>query len=104
MKRMKKQGGASRSKKGLSKKDARDSFDFGDDRRARYLAGATIDCKNVELLRKFMTEHGKIMPRRITGTSAKQQRQLKQAIRQARTMGLARQIASSGRYTGDRRS
>jgi small subunit ribosomal protein S18 len=37
-----------------------------------------------------MTERGKIMPRRLTGTTAKQQRQIKRAIRRARIMGLLR--------------
>lgn len=56
---------------------------------AKYLEGVKIiDYKDSELLRKFMTERGKIMPRRITGTSAKQQRQIKSAIRRARVMGL----------------
>ena len=47
-----------------------------------------IDYKDSELLRKFMTERGKIMPSRITGTNATQQRQVKTAIRRARVMGL----------------
>ncbi|MBW7908601.1 MAG: 30S ribosomal protein S18 [Kiritimatiellae bacterium] len=56
---------------------------------AKYLEGVTqVDYKDSELLRKFMTERGKIMPRRITGTSAKQQRQVQAAIRRARVMGL----------------
>lgn len=58
-------------------------------RGAKYLEGVShIDYKDSELLRKFMTESGKIMPRRITGTSAKQQRQVQAAIRRARVMGL----------------
>ena len=56
---------------------------------AKYLEGVKqIDYKDSELLRKFMTERGKITPRRISGTSAKQQREVKQAIRRARMMGL----------------
>lgn len=56
---------------------------------AKSLEGVkVIDYKDSELLRKFMTERGKISPRRITGTSAKQQREIKQAIRRARVMGL----------------
>jgi small subunit ribosomal protein S18 len=47
-----------------------------------------IDYKDYELLRKFMTEHGKIIPRRLTGVNAKQQRQVTRAIRRARVMGL----------------
>lgn len=56
---------------------------------AKYLEGVKIiDYKDSELLRKFMTERGKIIPRRISGTSAKQQRQVKNAIRRSRVMGL----------------
>lgn len=43
---------------------------------------------DVELLKKFLTDHGRIMPARLTGVSAKQQRELKRAVRQARNMGL----------------
>jgi small subunit ribosomal protein S18 len=81
---------SSRSSGMSGKRPQRESFDFGEDRRVRYLAGMSIDYKNGELLKRFMTEQGKIMPRRITGATAKQQRQLKQAISRARTMGLVR--------------
>jgi small subunit ribosomal protein S18 len=47
-----------------------------------------IDHKDAELLRRFMTERGKIMPRRTTYASAKQQRQIRKAIRRARVMGM----------------
>lgn len=57
----------------------------------RLLEGVTeIDYKDAELLRKFMTERGKIMSRRYTGVSSKQQREVKRAIRRARVMGLLR--------------
>ena len=57
----------------------------------RPLEGVTdIDYKDAELLRKFMTERGKILPRRYTGVTSKQQRQVKRAIRKARVMGLVR--------------
>jgi small subunit ribosomal protein S18 len=49
-----------------------------------------IDYKDAELLKKFMTERGKILPRRLTGANAQQQRQIKNAIRRARVMGLVR--------------
>jgi small subunit ribosomal protein S18 len=62
-----------------------------DEKNGRLLEGVTeIDYKDAELLRKFMTERGKIMSRRYTGVSSKQQRQVKRAIRQARVMGLLR--------------
>ena len=47
-----------------------------------------IDFKDVDLLRKFVTDRGKILPRRATGTSAKYQRQLAIAIKRARQMAL----------------
>lgn len=57
----------------------------------RLLEGVTeIDYKDAELLRKFMTERGKILARRYTGVSSKQQREVKRAIRRARVMGLIR--------------
>jgi len=47
-----------------------------------------IDYKDVDLLRKFITERGKILPRRITGLTAKQQRYLTEAIKRARILAL----------------
>ena len=47
-----------------------------------------IDFKDVDLLRKYITDRGKILPRRITGTSAKYQRKLAIAIKRARHMAL----------------
>lgn len=46
------------------------------------------DYKDVKLLRGFITERGKIVPRRISGCCAKHQRQLTTAIKRARTMAL----------------
>ena len=51
-------------------------------------ADQQVDYRDYEFLRKFMTERGKIVPGRVTGANAKQQRQVKRAIRRARTMGL----------------
>ena len=48
----------------------------------------SIDYKDVELLKKFISERGKILPRRVTGTSAKYQRMLTTAIKRARHMAL----------------
>ncbi|MEE3487430.1 MAG: 30S ribosomal protein S18 [Bulleidia sp.] len=47
-----------------------------------------IDYKDVELLKKFVSSNGKIIPRRVTGTSAKYQRQLAVAVKRARQMAL----------------
>lgn len=47
-----------------------------------------IDYKDLETLRQFITERGKIMPRRITGVSYFYQKILKKAIKQARYMAL----------------
>ena len=47
-----------------------------------------IDYKNDSLLRRFVTDRGKITPRRITGTCARHQRQLAHAIKRARSIAL----------------
>lgn len=47
-----------------------------------------IPFKDVELLKNFLTERGRILPRRITGNSAKTQRMLTQAIKRARNIAL----------------
>ena len=48
----------------------------------------TINYKDVETLRRFVTERGKILPRRVTGNCAKHQRKLAVAIKRARSMAL----------------
>ena len=50
----------------------------------------SIDYKQGDLLKKFMTERGKILPRRISGNCATHQRQLATAIKRARAMLLVR--------------
>jgi small subunit ribosomal protein S18 len=47
-----------------------------------------IDWKDVDFLKRFIPERGKIMPRRISGISAKDQRRVSQAIKRARSMAL----------------
>jgi small subunit ribosomal protein S18 len=47
-----------------------------------------VDYKDVYLLKKFITENGKIVPSRITGTKARYQRQLAKAIKLARYLAL----------------
>ena len=47
-----------------------------------------IDYKDADTLRRFITERGKILPRRITGTCAKHQRALAVSIKQARIIAL----------------
>jgi small subunit ribosomal protein S18 len=47
-----------------------------------------IDYKDIRLLRKFMTDRGKITPRRITGATAKQQRMVATAVKRARIIAL----------------
>jgi small subunit ribosomal protein S18 len=49
---------------------------------------ADLDYKNVDLLLKFLTERGKILPSRISGNSSKYQRILSAEIKKARIMGL----------------
>ena len=47
-----------------------------------------VDYKDTELLSRFVSERGKILPRRVTGTSAKNQRKVTTAIKRARVMAL----------------
>lgn len=47
-----------------------------------------IDYKDVKLLQSFVADNGKIMPRRLTGVTAQQQRKLSEAIKRARTLAL----------------
>jgi small subunit ribosomal protein S18 len=51
-----------------------------------------VDYKDVETLQRFITPDGKIAPRSQTGTSAKYQRQLARAVRNARFMGLLPEV------------
>ncbi len=47
-----------------------------------------INYKDVKLLKRFITDQGKIMPRRVTGTSSKMHRKLVRSIKQARNIAL----------------
>jgi len=53
----------------------------------------TIDYKDIELLKRFISSNGKIIPRRVTGTNAKYQRILAIAIKRARQMALLPYVA-----------
>lgn len=79
--------------------DDRDGFGVGEDvigdrprryqrRKSRYTVPDYLDWKDVDLLRQFVPERGKIMPRRISGISAKDQRRLAKAIKRARSMAM----------------
>ena len=54
-----------------------------------------IDYKDVELLKRFVSANGKIIPRRVTGTKAKHQRPLAIAIKRARQMALLPFVADN---------
>ena len=54
-----------------------------------------VDYKDVELLKRFINEQGKILPRRITGVSAKFQRQLTRAVKRARHLALIPFVADA---------
>ena len=53
----------------------------------------TIDYKQIDILRRFVTEEGKIRPRRQTGTCARHQRELARAIKRARHLALLPYVA-----------
>ena len=56
---------------------------------------ADIDYKDVKLLRRFVNDQGKIMPRRVTGTSAKMHRKLVRAIKRSRSIALMPYVESN---------
>jgi small subunit ribosomal protein S18 len=62
-------------------------------RRSQYQIPEYLDWKDVELLKQFIPERGKIMPRRISGISAQDQRRLARAIKRARAMALLPYVA-----------
>jgi len=49
---------------------------------------STLEYKNLSYIRRFITDQGKILSRRVTGLTAKQQRELTKAVKQARILGL----------------
>ena len=51
-------------------------------------AGKSVDYKNPEILKKYINEKGKILPRRVTGACAKHQRYIAQQIKRARMIAL----------------
>ena len=51
-------------------------------------AAPTIDYKNIKLLKKYVSENGKILPSRITSVSQKKQRELSLSIKRARNLAL----------------
>ena len=57
-------------------------------RRFRFSKLESVDYKDVDTLRKFVNERGKIVSRRASGLSAKQQRMVTRAIKRARNMAL----------------
>jgi len=54
-----------------------------------------IDYKDIDLLKLFITEQGKILPRRATGVTVQQQRQISKAIKRARILSLLPYVASN---------
>lgn len=47
-----------------------------------------IDYKNIKILKSYLTERGKVLPRRMTGTCARHQRELSESIKLARSIAL----------------
>ncbi len=83
-----------------SKRPRRDSYDDMDDKSFQRMGSRRkmnafyadpdfiLDYKDIKLLQTFLSEHGKIVPRRMSGLSAKDQRKLTTAIKRARHLAL----------------
>jgi small subunit ribosomal protein S18 len=63
----------------------------------KFLEPAYVDYKDVELLKRFLNEQGKLLPRRITNVSARFQRQLTTAVKRARHLALIPFVADAVR-------
>ena len=76
--------------KGRKPRSRREGRDEGMGRRRSRLMEETHDSgiPEVDTLRRYLTDHGKIVPARLSGVSAKQQRRIRRGIRRARVMGL----------------
>ena len=68
--------------------DRDDRGEFAARRRPAIPANDKIDLNDIEVLKRYVTEYGKIIPARVTGVTAMQQRQIKKGVRRARNMGL----------------
>ena len=62
---------------------------------SKFTEPAYVDYKDVELIKRYLNEQGKILPRRITNVSAKFQRQLTRAVKRARHAALIPFVADS---------
>ncbi|MGL5509153.1 MAG: 30S ribosomal protein S18 [Microcoleaceae cyanobacterium] len=58
--------------------------------------GTPIDYKDIDLLKKYVTERGKILPRRITGLTSKQQNDVTKSIKRARLLALMPYVNQEG--------
>ena len=68
--------------------DREDHSEFVARRRPVIPANDKIDINDIEVLKHYVTEFGKIIPARVTGVTSMQQRQIKKGVRRARNMGL----------------
>lgn len=68
--------------------DREDRGEFVSRRRPAIPANDKIDLNDIEVLKRYVTEYGKIIPARVTGVTTMQQRQIKKGVRRARNMGL----------------
>lgn len=67
----------------------RDSIsEYAARRRSVIPTSDVVDINDVEALKRYVTDYGKIIPARVTGVTSMQQRQIKKGVRRARNMGL----------------
>jgi len=72
-----------------NRRESRDRMDMTGVKPRRSLNGVkAIDSRDYDLLGRFVTEFGKILPARLTGANPKQQRQIKRSVRRARNIGI----------------
>ncbi len=64
-------------------------------KKSDFLKEIEVDYKNIHLLKKFISERGKIIPRRLAGVSSKKQRQIALAVKRARFLALLPYVADN---------
>jgi len=97
---LKKEDGSS---KGVSVEKDRGSEDgkkrrFGQFEKSRPSKDLSFDYKDIENLKRFLSEHGKIVPRRVSRLSAPQQRRLTMAVKRARQLALIPYVGEASQF------
>jgi len=91
-----------KKKNNSQQRRGRDRFEDKRGGRRRYLKLDYVDYRDVATLRKFISERGKLRPRRVTGASRRQQLKIATAVKRARELALLPYVVQTDRKFGSR--